>query len=643
LSDDFRLGSSIVRPQRRLVERDGESVHVKPKSMSVLACLVAAAGKPVSRNELFDKVWPGGEVSDDTLTQCIVELRRAFGDSARESRIIETIPRLGFRLVPKVEPLEQEPTLAENRQPHRNPSRRPRFVSLLLVGAVLVLATSLAFPGPRLWLTETGITWLIKTAGMLAPSSLEPIPGIAVLPFVNISGDPENEYFSDGVAAEVRNSLARKTRLPVISRSSSFQFKGQNRDIREIGSALGVSHVLEGSVRKAGKDIRMTVHLIDVATGAQIWAGAYQRQLKDVFSLQSAIAEEIVDNVGAVLGDSMVRSTSEFTPAEGMAMRHTANLEAHDLYLKGVRMLRSGRPALIEQAAVYFDRAIALDGDYADAWAAKGGALANLGWVGSGSSRIPASVYPDAIAALRRALEIEPGHALAMGLLGMALMANDFKWEEGMQLLKDAVARNPNDATLLSVYGFYMNVMHMEGAGEVLEKAFRLDPLNFETIMNRAIYLQRQGRLADAAALLETTLIEDPEGYASNYFSAIYNVEIGRLDAAEERLRKAQLVANPGDVNLEALQWLIDSRRGKTPFPCALAWERMQTQHLGGAVLSDECSDEKAIVDVFDLAIKQRHPELRSVLFGPKPELMPEAEWLRIREITGVTQFQSAQ
>jgi len=212
-----------------------------------------------------------------------------------------------------------------------------------------------------------------------------------------------------------------------------------------------------------------------------------------------------------------------------------------------------------------------------------------------------------------------------------------------MQLLKDAVARNPNDATLLSVYGFYMNVMHMEGAGEVLEKAFRLDPLNFETIMNRAIYLQRQGRLADAAALLDTTLIEDPEGYASNYFSAIYNLEIGRLDAAEERLRKAQLVANPGDVNLESLQWLIDSRRGKTPFPCAQAWERMQTQHLAGAVLSDECLDEKAIVDVFDLAIKQRHPELRFVLFGPKPELMPEAEWLRIREITGVTQFQSAQ
>jgi len=624
------------------VERDGEPVHVKPKSMSVLECLVAAAGKPVSRNELFDKVWPGGEVSDDTLTQCIVELRKALGDSARESRVIETIPRLGFRLVPKVELLEQELASTGDQAPHRSKSRRVRLVSLLLVAVALALATSLAFPGPRLWLTETGVTWLIKTMAMLAPGSLEPIRGVAVLPFVNISGDPQNEYFSDGVAAEVRNSLARKTNLPVISRSSSFQFKAQNIDIREVGSALGVSHVLEGSVRKAGKEVRMTVHLIDVATGAQIWAGAYQRELKDVFSLQSAIAEEIVDHIGAALGDSMDRPASELPSTDYAAARHTANVEAHDLYLKGVRMITSGRPALIEQAAGYFDQAIALDGEYADAWAAKGGALANLGSVSSGSSRIPASVYPDAIAALRRALEIEPGHAFAMGLLGIVLMANDFKWEEGMQLLKDAVALNPNGAMLLSVYGFYLNSMHMEGAGEILEKAYRLDPLNIETIMNRAIYLQRQGQLADAVALMDTTLIEDPEGYASNYFSAMFNLEIGRLDAAEERLRKARLVANPVDVNLDALQWLIDSRREKAPFPCELAWERMQTEHLAAAVLSDQCVDEKTIVDVFDLAIRQRHPALRSVLFGPKPELMPEAEWQRIREITGVTQFQPA-
>ncbi len=126
MTADLLVANCIVRPQRRIIERGGVSVHVKPKSMSVFECLVAAGGKPVTRNELFDKVWPGGEITDDTLTKCIVELRKAFGDSARESLVIETIPKLGFRLVPPVEPLEPGQSSAENQQPFRRKWRRPR-------------------------------------------------------------------------------------------------------------------------------------------------------------------------------------------------------------------------------------------------------------------------------------------------------------------------------------------------------------------------------------------------------------------------------------------------------------------------------------------------------------------------------------
>ena len=117
MSADFRLGEWVVRPQRRVIERGDDSVHVKPKPMSVLQCLAAAEGAPVSRNELFDNVWPGAEVSDETLTKCIVELRKAFGDTARDSRVIETIPKLGFRLVLPVEPIDEEPREAERTLP----------------------------------------------------------------------------------------------------------------------------------------------------------------------------------------------------------------------------------------------------------------------------------------------------------------------------------------------------------------------------------------------------------------------------------------------------------------------------------------------------------------------------------------------
>jgi len=433
--------------------------------------------------------------------------------------------------------------------------------------------------------------------------------------------------------------------MPVIARSSSFQFKGQNKDIREIGRKLGVTHVLEGSVRKADNNIRMTVHLIDVPTGALVWSGAYQRELTDIFALQSGIAENIVDNIQVALGDttaSLPSSLPTSPPAvDYMKLRHTANLQAYDLYLKGLQMLYSDRPTLIEQSIGYFDQAISLDDSYADAWAAKGFTLSILGWGGSGSSRIPASVYPDAIAALRRALEIDPGHAFATGWLGVTLMANDFKWREGMQLLKDGVDRNPNDAALMSIYGFYLDVLHLEGAEEVLDRAYRLDPFNSETISNRAIYLLHRGRLLDATTLLETTLIQDPEGYSANYYSALFNIGLGRLDAAEKQLRKARLVANPVDLDLDTMEWLIASLRGKAPLPCAEIRDRMQTEHLSTALERNECEDEKTIVAVFDLAIKHRYPELRSVLFGPRPPLMPEAEWQRILEITGVNRFRS--
>jgi tetratricopeptide (TPR) repeat protein len=326
-----------------------------------------------------------------------------------------------------------------------------------------------------------------------------------------------------------------------------------------------------------------------------------------------------------------------------MQAHPTDNLEAYDLYLKGVQMVTSNRPVLIEQAAGYFDRAIALDENYADAWAAKGWALGTLGHVGSGSIRIPASVYPDAIAAARRALEIDSEHAFATGWLGTILMSNDFKWEEGIRLMRRGLALNPNDAAMLAVYGFYMDTMQIEGASEVVERAYRLDPLGMEPILDRAIHLNRKGRTLDAAIMVEASLIEDRDGYEPNYFSVIYNLRLGRLDVAEERLRKARLVAHPVDLNLDVLGWLIDSRRGKGPLPSAEIGGRLQTEHLYGLVLWDGWADEKAIVDAFDLAIKQRHLELRSVLFGPKPPLMPEADWVRIKHITGATEFQQGE
>ena len=193
----------------------------------------------------------------------------------------------------------------------------------------------------------------------------------------------------------------------------------------------------------------------------------------------------------------------------------------------------------------------------------------------------------------------------------------------------------------------------MEGATEVLERGYRLDPFNFYTIWALAVHLQRQGRLMEAAALVETTLIQDREGYAANYLSALFNLGIGRLDAAQERIRRAREVAKPVDLRLDVLQWMIDNRRSGPPLPLAEIWERMQTEPLPFAVAWDGYRDEKIleengieksrIVEVFLLAIEQRHLQVRSALFYYEPPPMPEGEWRRIKESTGATQFQESQ
>ena len=640
---DFRLGDWIVRPQRRLIEREGESVHVKPKSMFVFECLVAAGGEPVSRNELFEKVWPGGEVSDDTLSQCIVELRKAFGDNPRQARVIETIPKLGFRLLLTAEPLVEKPTASgphtpESRAPRDRRWPRPRSVVSVVVVAVIILGILLSVRGSRLWLAEAGATLYLEAAAILAPPGQEQHPGIAVLPFVNMSSDVENDYFSDGISEEILNALAKANRLPVIARTSSFRFKGQDRDVKEIGRLLGVTHVLEGSVRKADDTVRVTAQLIDTTTGAHVWSQAYQRELSGVFTLQNEIAKTIVDQIGIALADVVegmpdIRPTTEF-----VTVRRTANPEAYDQYLRGVQLVTSNRPALREQALVFFDRAVALDPDYADAWAAKGRALHMLGRAGFGHPHLPASVYPGAIAAFRRALEIEPGHAFATGWLGVALMYNDYQWAEGMGLIQQSLAINPNDAALLAVASMYMRRMDMEGADEVLERAYRLDPFGIHPVVLRAWQLPN----LEALALLQSKLDEDREGYAANYFSVLFNLFSGRLDAAEAHLRRARRVAHPVDLSLDALEWVIAEQRGETTMPVEELWQRAQTERLSYLLWYD-FEDSETMVAAYKLAIEQRHQEIHGAFFGDKPSLMPSSEWERIQEVTGVARYRSRQ
>ena len=333
---DFRLGVWTVRPQRCLIERGSESVRVKPKSMAVLECLARANGGVTSRDALFDAVWPGAIVTDDVLTHSIVELRKAFDESARDAQIIETIPKKGFRLVPEVKPVRA----GKN-------SGKLRFSMPQLIGLVVALV-SMALIWDR-----------IDSQSARPGSNISEAKSIAILPFVDMSPDKDQGYFADGLAEELINRLTQLQGLQVTARTSSFFFKETNDDLRVIGEMLGVNHLLEGSVRKSESEFRITAQLIEVSSGFHLWSETFDRPIEDIFAVQEELAEAVARALSIKL------SVGEL----GSVVGGTKIVDAFDQVLLGNSLFGKFDAESMLQAAEHYKRATEIDPNFALAWA----------------------------------------------------------------------------------------------------------------------------------------------------------------------------------------------------------------------------------------------------------------------------------
>jgi adenylate cyclase len=235
--NDLQVGSWVVAPRLNNVSCAGKTVRLEPKVMGVLQCLAQHPGETVSKEHLFQAVWTNTVVTEDVLKRCIGELRRAFNDDARNPRVIETIAKRGYRLIA--------------------PVGAPAEASAPAAGAVC--------------------------------------DSIAVLPFTNMSADPENEHFADGVTEEIIDALAQIQELQVVSRTSAFSFKGKHVDLRVVGKQLNVRTVLEGSVRKADNRLRITAQLVNAQDGYHVWSERYDREISDILAIQEEIARAIVE------------------------------------------------------------------------------------------------------------------------------------------------------------------------------------------------------------------------------------------------------------------------------------------------------------------------------------------------------------
>jgi len=474
--EGFRFGAWQAFPTRNLLLGPPGEIHIEPKVMQVLEYLASHPGQVVNRDTLLHDIWEGRAFSDEPLSRCIFELRHALGDSAKDPKYIETIPKSGYRLTCTVESLGQA-------------TGRRRIALAAFLGLILIAAVYVAY---RSTLTNPIESPQLTAEG--ATKSAPPVYSIAVLPFVNMSADPEQEYFSDGITEEILNGLTAFRGLRVISRTSSFSFKETDVPIPEVAEALGVANILEGSVRKSGNRVRITANLIDAGNDRQLWSGSYERELGDIFMIQDEISAAIVAALEEHLGLQF-----EAAP-RGIA---TVRTEAHDAYLRGMFLGQKNDRVAFEGAVREFEKAIALDPDYALAHAALAGTILSLRRNRSGNLTNAVAIARAAPHA-ERAMTLDPGLAEAHAATGSVLLIQNNP-EEALTYYRQAIKINPNydvpynamGVILFERLGQYKEAFAME------EMALQLNPMDSALKYNRIMSLIALNRLAEADRELE--------------------------------------------------------------------------------------------------------------------------------------------
>jgi TolB-like protein/DNA-binding winged helix-turn-helix (wHTH) protein/Flp pilus assembly protein TadD len=455
----------------RELHKAGVKVKLQEQPFRVLALLVNRAGQVVTREELQQKIWPTDAyvAFDQGLNNAIKKVRDALGDSADSPRFIETLARLGYRFVAPVGAMPQRRSEPQVRFGLRT-LRKPALIGL----ASASLLAALAY-------------WAWHGSTMRAGPPPEKVI-LAVLPFDNLSRDPDQEFFSDGLTEEMIAQLGKLNpeRLTVISRGSVAKYKDSRLAANQIGRELHADYLVQGSVRRASNRVRITVQLIQVRDQTDLWAESYDRELKDILTLQDSVARIIAKQIHITL-----------TPGQQMRPPGPTSLdpEAYEAYLKGRYYWNKRTADGMQKALLYFQQAINKDPTYGAAYSGLADCNSGLTWHGFKS---PAEALPKANAAALKAIEIDPQSADAHASLGLVL-THSWDWAGAEAEFKQALRLDPRYANAHHWYGDYLSVMgrHDEALLEA-RQALELDPLNLmiSTWVGRRYYLARKYELA---------------------------------------------------------------------------------------------------------------------------------------------------
>jgi TolB-like protein/DNA-binding winged helix-turn-helix (wHTH) protein/tetratricopeptide (TPR) repeat protein len=518
----FRFGDYALDVDRRELFRGADLIAIGPQVFDLLAYLVMSRERVVTKDDLLGAVWGGRIVSESTLTSHINAVRKAIGDNGEEQSLIRTVARKGFRFIGEVEEIPQ--TLGR--------------------GAEIRISAEAGEPLPRdkLLATPEG-----KAAAQPASLTLPDKPSIAVLPFQNMSGDAEQEYFADGVVEDIITALSRMRWLFVIARNSSFTYKGRAVEIKQVGRDLGVRYVLEGSVRKAANRVRLTGQLIDASSGAHLWADRFDGTLEDIFDLQDQMATSVVGAIAPSLEQAEI---------ERARCKPTESLGAYDYFLRGMANVHRWTRGATGEALQFFYKAIELDPNFASAYgmAAWCCIWRKLnGWTVDREQEMA-----EGARLALRAVELGKDDAVALSRGGHALAWFVRDLDAAASFLDRALVLNPNLAAGWNLSGWVRAYRgELELAIEHHARAMRLSPLD------PAVYNMQVGtafahfladRYDDASTWAQRALHEQPNYPAANRILAASKALAGHLAEAQRamanlrQLDAALRISNLGEV-----------------------------------------------------------------------------------------------
>jgi transcriptional activator of cad operon len=576
IEDTVQIGEWVVNPSLDTIAKGTETHKLEPRTMRLLLCLAGAAGEVVSVERLLNEVWTGVVVGSASVYQAVSQLRKLLGDVDADPTYIATVPRKGYRLIAPVrhlnapnEPAEAAPMLeapavvSPATRPATRLNRRSR--PILLAGAVLI---ALIGAGAVIWLYSS-------SAKRLASA----INSIVVLPFIDMTAEKADQSFCDGLTEELSSWLAQIPTLRVVARTSAFAFRGRDEDVRKIGKALDTSHILEGSMRRSGDHMRITVQLIDARNGYHLWSENFDRPAEDAIKVQEDVSRSVAETL-------KVRLTTD--SERQFAARRTADKQAYQLYLLGRYYSQRLTPESTDRAVDLYRQVLAADPNFAPAYTQLAYASLNQHYFRD----IPiADVAAQTEPLIASALRLDNRFSAAYAARG-ALRALQERKKEALEDLHLAISLNPSDMPAFAQIG---RIRFFDGqpreALQSYDRAAALDPLNFAIQEQRCKVLEDLARYDEAANACQRARILQPEIASTADRLAWLAESRGRIDEALRWNAAALKAESSKDFDL---YWM----RATFFLTIGLAGPARTAVELGRRVTKDDNQADTALVRV---------------------------------------------